>query len=114
MLLKTVGLIIGEYNEEGNAARAIEHIKSLGLNCVTDLEAIIGTSEGFPDTISEPSLSCFVFTDSREAADRLKERGIGFAVYRNSRIYMRRTRRETRSGGVGGMANRRRTMRRVC
>ena len=84
MLLKTVGLIIGEYNAEGSAVRAIEHIKGLGLNCVTELEAIIGTSGSFPDTISEPSLSCFVFTDSREAADRLKERGIGFAVYSNS------------------------------
>ncbi len=75
MLVKRVGLLIGEFNPQESREGAFYHIEELGRSPLSLKELI---SEG-------ESVSSFAFTDDRETADILKRYGIGFAVYDNKK-----------------------------
>ncbi len=103
-MINNVGLFITEYNEGENLEKASAYIESLGLSCYTSeselqanlmpLESIIKEGTQYrtrnnmsvlaPGTRTVSSIDTFVFTDSRQTADRMKASGIGFAVYDNA------------------------------
>ncbi|MBQ7564447.1 MAG: GNAT family N-acetyltransferase [Lachnospiraceae bacterium] len=74
MLIRQVGLLIEEYNETESREEALAHIRALGLSVFTLAELPVNEE-----------LTAFAFTDDRAAADRLKQAGIGFALYDNEK-----------------------------
>ena len=74
MLIRQVGLLIEESNETESREEALAHIRALGLSVFTLAELPVNEE-----------LTAFAFTDDRAAADRLKQAGIGFALYDNEK-----------------------------
>ena len=75
-MITTVLLLIEHYNEGETQQEARTYLESLGLSCCTSEEA----------ALEHPDCSnTFAITDDRDIANRLKQNGIGFAVYANAK-----------------------------